>query len=204
MLYNALERPHTKPSKWVAGGRRKPRTPRTQASNIRREIMSFSVDFLPGISDERGSMSPVYVDDRYPRPQQPWTQPSQRPVSTFDTDRGRAPLFSREGMSLGAGIGLLIAVFILLAGVAVGSYAEVIHVNQKVNVARDRIATLQEMCYDLETEIAMNVSEINVSRSAVEMGMISARGMDVIYLTAPETAVMSNPGTGMLSAAASN
>ena len=36
--------------------------------------------------------------------------------------------------------------------------------------------------------------------SAVEMGMISARGVKVIYLTAPETAVMSNPGTGTLSA----
>ena len=202
MLYNALERPHTRPSKWVdKGGSRKPRM---QERTGRREVMSFSVDFLPGFSDERGSMTPVYVADRCPRPQQGWTQPDQRPVSTFDTDRRRAPLFSREGMSVRAGIGLLLAVFIVMIGVVAVSYGQITVMNREVNVARDRIAALQEMCYDIEAEIAMNVSEINVSRSAVEMGMISARGMDVIYLTAPVSAVMSNPGTGMLTATAGN
>ena len=202
MLYNALERPHTRPSKWVdKGGRRKPRT---QERDNRWEVMSFSVDHLPGFSDERGSVTPVYLADRRPLPQQPWGQPGERPVSAFDTDRRRAPLFSREGMSVRAGIGLLLAVFIVMVGVVAVSYGQITVMNREVNVTRDRIASLQEMCYNIEAEIAVHVSEINVSRSAVEMGMISARGMDVIYLTAPQTAVMSNPGTGMLTAAAGN
>lgn len=198
MLYNALERPHTRPSKWVdKGGRRKPRM---QERDTRGEVMTFSVDFLPGFSDERGSMTPVYVADRIPRPQQAWTQPTERPISAFDTDRRRAPLISGEGVSLRAGMGLLLVVFILMLGAVAVSYGQISAINRDVNVARDRVAALQNMCYEIEMEIAQNASEINVSRSAVEMGMISARGMDVIYLTAPETAVMSNPGTGMLSA----
>ncbi|MCH5286286.1 MAG: hypothetical protein J1E43_02600 [Christensenellaceae bacterium] len=198
MLYSALERPHTRPSKWVdKGGRRKPRM---QERDTRGEVMTFSVDFLPGFSDERGSMTPVYVADRCPRPQQAWTQPTQRPVSAFDTDRKRAPLISSEGISVRAGMGLLLAVLIVMLGVVAISYGQISSINRDANVARERVATLQEMCYEIEAEIARNASEINVSRSAVQMGMISARGMDVIYLTAPETAVMSNPGTGMLSA----
>ena len=198
MLYNGKERPHTRPAKWVdKGGRRKPRM---QERDTRGEVMSFSVDFLPGFSDERGSMTPVYVADRCARPQQGWTQPTQRPVTAFDTERKRAPLFGHEGMNLRAAISLLMALVVVLAGVVAFSYGEVARLNRDTNASLERIETLKRMSYDIEKQIADSASEINVTISAVEMGMISARGVNVIYLKAPETAVMSNPGTGTLSA----
>lgn len=198
MLYNALERPHTRPSKWMdKGGRRKPRM---QERDTRGEVMSFSVDFLPGFSDERGSMTPVYVADRCARPQQSWTQPTQQPISALDTERKRAPLISYDGVNLRAGVSLLLALIIVMLAVTAFSYGEISSINREVNTARERIEALKSMSYDIEAQIAQSASEINVTISAVEMGMISARGVNVIYLQAPETAVMSNPGTGTLSA----
>ena len=198
MLYNALERPHTRPSKWVDKGTS--RKPRMQGRDTRGEVMSFSVDFLPGFSDERGSMTPVYVADRCARPQQGWTQPTQRPVTTLEADRRRAPLIGRDGVNLRMGMGLLMALVIVLAAVLAVSYGEISRINREVNVNRERIAALQSMSYDVEAQIAESASEINVTISAVGMGMISARSADVIYLHVPETAVMSHPGTGTLSA----
>lgn len=198
MLYNGRERLYTRPAKWMdKGGSRKPRM---QERDTRGEVMTFSVDFLPGFSDERGSMTPVYVADRCSRPQQSWTQPVRQPVSPFDTDRKRAPLFSRDGVNLRAGVGLLLAVLVIMLAVTAISYGQISIINRQVNTARDRIASMQDACYNLEKEIAEHASEINVTISAVGMGMISARGVDVIYLTAPQTAVMTNVSTGTLSA----
>lgn len=197
MLYNARERRYTRPSKWMDKGSR--RKPRMQERDNRGEVMSFSVDFLPGFSDERGSMTPVYVADRCARPQQGWTQPTQRPITAFDTERRSAPLISHEGVNQWAGVWLLIAIAFILALVFAFSFAEVHKMSREVNQSHDHIAVIQQQIADLERTIAETASERNVSASAVEMGMISARGVDVIFLKAPETA-MSNPGTGTLSA----
>lgn len=198
MLYNALERPHTRPAKWMDKG--SSRRPRMQERNNRGEVMSFSVDFLPGFSDERGSMTPVYVADRCARPQQGWTQPMQRPISPLDTERKHAPLISRDGMNCRMGVSLLLLLSIVMLAILAFSYGEICSINRDVNTARERIEMLRNMSYDIEAQIAQSASEVNVTISAVEMGMISARGVNVIYLRAPEAAVMSNPGTGTLSA----
>ena len=198
MLYNSRERLYTRPAKWMDKGAS--RKPRMQERDTRGEVMTFSVDFLPGFSDERGSMTPVYVADRCSRPQQGWTQPVRQPVSPFDTDRKRAPLLSRDGVNLRAGVGLLLAVMVFMLAVTAVSYGQISIINRQVNVARDRTESMKDACYTLEKEIAEHASEINVTISAVGMGMISARGVDVIYLTAPETAVMTNVSTGMLNA----
>ena len=48
----------------------------------------------------------------------------------------------------------------------------------------------------LETQLAVSASEVNVGYEAVQMGMISAKGVDVIYLSAPESANMKLAGSG--------
>ena len=197
MLYNAMERPHTRPSKFVDKGTR--RKPRMQGRDTRGEVMTFSVD-LPGFSDERGSMTPVYVADRCARPQQSWTQPMQRPVSALDTDRKRVPLIGREGVNLRLGMALILAALFALMLMAAVSYGRIIRLNYDVNTLRDKISDYGRQSEIIRQQIDTESSEISVTLSAVEMGMISARGVDVIYLTAPESAVMSNPGTGTLSA----
>lgn len=198
MLYNVLsqERPYTRPARFVDKGAR--RKPRMQERDTKGEVMTFSVDFLPGFSDERGSTTPVYVADRFSHPQQSWTQPNARPVSTFDTDRGRAALISREGVNLRLGVGMILLAIILALALMASSYGQVMRINHEVNTMRDRISDLSNRSAAVKAQIDMESSEIKVSASAREMGMISARGVNVIYLKAPETAVMSNPGTGML------
>lgn len=199
MLYNVLspERPHTRPSRFVDKGSR--RRPRMQGRGNRGEVMTFSVDFLPGFSDERGSMTPVYVADRCGRPQQSWTQPMQQPVSPFDVDRRRAPLVGRDGVRLSAGVGLLLAVLIMLGGICAFTCAKMISLNYQTDVMRGKIREVNQMCEGIEAQIADSESEISVTNGAVALGMVYARSADIIYLNAPENAIYSNPGTGTLS-----
>lgn len=200
MLYNVLsqERPHTRPSRFVYN-RSASRRPRSQGRDPRSDIMTFSVEEARGFSDERGSMTPVDVADLWNRTHPNMKAPTQQPVSAFDTGRGRAPLVSRDGMNLRAGIGLLLTVIVLLLAVVAVSYGQIASINQEANTARARVDALKDMCDDIREEIAQSATEINIAISAVNMGMISARGVEVIYLTAPETAVMSNPDSGLFS-----
>jgi len=69
------ERAHTRPSRFAS----KRRVAAHRSAQRRDEVMSFSVDFLPGWSDERGSAAPVYVASagREPMPIPPF--PSSSP-----------------------------------------------------------------------------------------------------------------------------
>lgn len=206
MLYNLLspERRHTRPSKFVDRGSRRPQRPQGRHERRdrydRRELMTFSVDFLPGFSDERGSTAPVYVADRYSKPQQSWTQPMQQPVSPFETERRRAPIISREGVRLRAGVGMLLAVLILMAGTVAITCGQTIRLNHQTNVDGAAVDDIDKMCEVIEKQIAEGESEVNVTTGAVALGMVYVRNTSVIYLTVPENATYSNPGTGTLSA----
>lgn len=198
MLYNVLsqERPHTRPARFAdkGAGRRH----RVQGRDNQGEVMTFSVDFLPGLEDERGSTSPVYVADRYARPQQTWTQPLMQPIASYDVERKHAPLISREGMSLRAAVTFLVTLVFVL-GLGTGMYwGRVGMKNREVDNKRARIENIREMNYNVEAAIAQSASEVNVAISAVQMGMISARGVNVIYLDAPVDAIYTNPVSGML------
>lgn len=193
MLYNVLsqERPHTRPSRFVDGGRRRPRV-----QSRRAEVMSFSVD-LPEYSDVRGAMAPVYVADRYARPQTTWTQPGQQPVN-IDTERREAPLISLDGMRVGAALILLAVVGVILLGIWSMSFRQLLETNAMIDANRSRIDEINRNCAEVETRIAASASEINVPISAVEMGMVSAKGVKVIYLNVPASATFGNPAMGMM------
>lgn len=197
MLYNvwSQERPHTRPSRFVAKGGH--RSPRAQSRDARRGIITISAD-LPALSDDRGSLTPAYLADRCSRPQS-MKKPMQEPVSPFEMDRRRT-LVSREGVNLRVGMGIILTALcamVLAVALTIGGTSAI---NKQINDSAQRAEELRKMSYDLEVKIAAGESEIQVSATAVQMGMISARGMDVIQLTAPEAAIMTNPGTGTLTA----
>ena len=112
MMYNMFspERAHTRPSRF-AGKRRVPLSAQRRGRN---EVMSFSVDFLPGWSDERGSAAPVYVDQRREKTR-PYQAPLQQPVvGDFDTARIRP--VSAEGMRASTAV-LLLVIMLFTLGV---------------------------------------------------------------------------------------
>lgn len=198
MLYNIFsqERRYTRPSRFV--GRNGRGDSRARRRDRRRDIITVSTN-MRGLSDDRGTLTPVYTADLFNRPDQEGKKPMREPVSPFEMDRRRT-LATREGVNLRLGVGVLLTALGTMLLVVALSIGVNVSINSQINTDTQRAEELKKMCYDLEVKIAAGESEVQVSATAVQMGMISARGMDVIRLTAPEAAIMTNPGTGTLTA----
>lgn len=192
MMYNMFspERAHTRPSRF-AGKRRAPLSAQRRGRN---EVMSFSVDFLPGWSDERGSTAPVYVDQRRER-NNTYQIPVQQPVGDFDTARIRP--VSAEGMRASTAV-LLLVIMLFALGVTWLTYrSRMIEVGKDIDSDAVRATQLQQQAADMERQIAESTTDISIAEMARDMGMRSSKGVDVVYLTAPENAVCipANDGT---------
>lgn len=192
MMYNMFspERAHTRPSRF-AGKRRVPLSAQRRGRN---EVMSFSVDFLPGWSDERGSTAPVYVDQRRERTNT-YQIPVQQPVGDFDTARIRP--VSAQGMRASTAV-LLLVILLFTLGVTWLTYrSRMIEVGKDINSDVVRTAQLQQQAADMERQIAESTTDISIAEMARDMGMRSSKGVDVVYLTAPENAICvpANDGT---------
>lgn len=185
MMYNLFspERAHTRPSRF-ADKRRAHQSAQRRGQN---EVMSFSVDFLPGWSDERGSTAPVYVADRRKRTNTYHSVPLQQPVGDFDTARIRP--VSAQGMRASTAV-LLLVIMLFTLGVTWLTYrSRMIEVGKGINSDVVRTAQLQQQAADMERQIAQSTTDISIAEMARDMGMRSSKGVDVVYLTAPENAV---------------
>ena len=60
-------------------------------------------------------------------------------------------------------------------------------VSKSVSSLQTRIEQTERENAQLESSLATLTSEVNVGYEAAKLGMISANGIDVIYLMAPET-----------------
>jgi len=155
--------------------------------NIRAERMTSSVS-LPFMEDAYGAS--VYSADTMgvSRRKTRRSDKYQPAVSSHDT--GRIPAVGREGLS-GAAACVAIVTLICVLGVAcLVDRSHVIEAAKRVSILESRIEEMNRTNAELETEVAMTASGLNVGYEAVQMGMISAKGVDVIYLSAPEAANM--------------
>jgi len=185
------ERAHTRPSRFAS----KRRVAAHRSAQRRDEVMSFSVDFLPGWSDERGSAAPVYVAQRRERTNAYPAVPVQQPVGDFDTARIRP--VSAEGMRASTAV-LLLAIMLFSLGVTWLTYrSRMIEVGKDISSDVARATALQQQAADLELEIAESTTDVSIAEMARDMGMRSSKGVDVVYLNAPENAVCipANDGT---------
>lgn len=186
MMYNVLspERAHTRPSRF-AGKRRTPAA--HPVDRAHGEVMTFSVDALPGWSDERGSVAPVYVADRNEPVRSYQAAPAAQITSSFDTARIRT--ISREGMR--ASTALLLAVVMLMAtGVIWLAYRiQIGEVAREIDGNRVKIATLEAQAEGISQSIVERTTDISIAEMARDMGMIYSRSQNSVYLTAPENAV---------------
>lgn len=115
-------------------------------------------------------------------------------VGTHDT--GRAPAVGHEGMSGPAACVALACLVVVLGVACLVGRSEVIEAGKKANGLQKRIEDVTLSNESLETQLAISASEVNVGYEAVQLGMISAKGVDVIYLSGPDDAVLKLAGTG--------
>ena len=155
--------------------------------NIRAERMTSSVD-LPFMDDEPDQM--VYdaktmgVERRHTRRSDKY-HPA---VGTHDT--GRIPSVSRDGLS-GMAACVVLVMLISVLGIAwLVDRSNVIEAGKYTAELESRIEEITGINEGLENQLAHSASEVNIGYEAVQLGMISARGVDVIYLNAPEAANM--------------
>ena len=65
--------------------------------------------------------------------------------------------------------------------------SDMTELSKSVSSLRASITRTQQENAELENQMAQLCSEVNVGYEAAKLGMISAKGVDVIYLIAPET-----------------
>ncbi|MBQ8312472.1 MAG: hypothetical protein IJX84_04625 [Clostridia bacterium] len=158
------------------------------ARNIRSERMTSSVE-LPFMEDASVfDANTMGVERRRNRR----SDRHHEAVGRHDT--GRAPAVGHEGMSGTAACVALVCLIAVLGVTFLVGRSNVIEAGKKANELQQRIEEIGLMNEGLETQLAVSASEVNVGYEAVQMGMISAKGVDVIYLNAPEAANMKLTG----------
>lgn len=155
--------------------------------NLRGERMTCSA-YVPIMEDDQGAYTPLgSVPDQPARPRR--RRAERHPaVSSRDTSRIRA--VSRDGVRGTAALMALMLLTCALGAACLVDYSQVLEAGKRVSRIQDRIDAISLRNEELEMELAMSAAEVNVSYQAVQLGMISARGVNVIYLTAPENANM--------------
>lgn len=115
-------------------------------------------------------------------------------VSNYET--GRAPAVGHEGLNGSAACVTLVSLIAVLGIVFLVGRSNVIEAGKKANDLQRCIEEITLVNEDLETQLAITASEVNVGYEAVQLGMISAKGVDVIYLSGPTGADLKLAGTG--------
>lgn len=164
--------------------------------NLRGERMTCSA-YVPQMLDD----GVYYYANPIPdQPARPRRRRSERRNAISSRDTGRIRLVSRDGVK-GTLACVIMAALVCTLGIAclVGR-SQVIEAGKRVNNVQARIDAVSLRNEELETELAVSAAEVNVSYEAVQMGMISAKGVNVIYLTVPENAnlILSNSGSGFI------
>lgn len=163
---------------------------KVSARNIRSERMTSSVDLPFMDADAIYDANTMGVERRRNRR----SDRHHEAVGRHDT--GRVPAVGHEGMSGPAACVALVCLIAVLGVVCLVGRSNVIEAGKKANDLQRRIEEIGLINEGLETQLAVSASEVNVGYEAVQMGMISAKGVDVIYLSAPESANMKLAGSG--------
>ena len=101
---------------------------------------------------------------------------------------GRVPPVSRDGASKNAAT-LIVAVFcFVLAVITLVDVSALMESGKNVALLKEQIAEMDESNLVLEKRLADSNSDVTVGYDAVQLGLLSAKGVEVIYLTAPESA----------------
>lgn len=112
-----------------------------------------------------------------------------RPVHGRVDEPARA--VSREGVSRGVGICIVAVLCFVLGVITLMNVSAVMEEGKTYNRIQTKISEYTKENQALEQSLAEASEKINVGYEAVAMGLINPKGMDVISLTAPENATLS-------------
>lgn len=159
------------------------------------EEMVFSID-LPGMEDggrEGQTMEPRESFGDLRRA----TERGVPAVGRFDT--GRVNAFNHDGMKATAALVALALLTATLAMTYIVARSRLNEASKGIDSARMAIQQVTSRNDDLQRDLAEREADVQVSMKAVKMGMISSRGANMIYLTAPEDAVITPADNWFLS-----
>ncbi len=159
------------------------------------EEMVFSID-LPGMEDggrEGQTMEPRESFGDLRRA----TERGVPAVGRFDT--GRVNAFNHDGMKATAALVALALLTATLAMTYIVARSRLNEASKGIDSARMAIQQVTSRNDDLQRDLAEREADVQVSMKAVKMGMISSRGANMIYLTAPENAVITPADNWFLS-----
>ena len=154
--------------------------------NLRGERMTCSA-YLPEL---RGDEGYGYANPIPDQPARPRRRRAERHSAIGRNDTARIRMISRDGVKGSVACVMLAALFCALGLMCLVGRSQVLDTAKRVNDMQSRIESVTRRNEELETQLAMSAAEVNVSYQAVQMGMISSKGVNVIYLTAPENADM--------------
>ena len=97
------------------------------------------------------------------------------------------PVVSATGMRRNAGVAAVTVFCFVLGVLFLMQLSEMTEMSKSVARTKASITQTQQDIAEMEANLARKTSEINVGYEAARLGMISANGVDVIYLMAPET-----------------
>ncbi len=152
-----------------------------QDHDVRRSRMTFDIE-LP---DRAADMSPVYEGVRRTATRSEELERLRRERSARSI-----PLVARQGVR---GTVALALVAVLIAGLSVFwlfGRAQIRQIDARTERNVRRAAEIERRCKNLDLEYEARAAEIDVLYSAVEQGMISAKGAQRIYLEVPEEICM--------------
>ena len=119
----------------------------------------------------------------------PRSRRHEQPAEPIRSDHVTAPIpvISATGMRRNAGVATA-AIFCFLLGVLfLIRLSDMTETSKAVSNLQARIEQVSQSNDQLESSLATLTSEVNVGYEAAKLGMISANGVDVIYVMAPET-----------------
>lgn len=180
-------------ARFVSGGVMPGDYGRVAARNIRAERMTSSVE-LPFMDDmPSASVYDARTMGVEKKRRQRRSEIYHPAVGTHDTGRIRA--VSRDGVNGITACVALVCLFCLLGVACLVDRSNVVEAGKRVAAMEASIEEIELVNEGLGQKLADSSSEIVVGYEAVQLGMIHSRGVDVIYLNAPESAVLTMPNS---------
>lgn len=112
-----------------------------------------------------------------------------------DMDAVRTPAITRYGVQLHTALVMIFALLVVLGCVWVNGMAETSAVSKHISQQQTRIEELTIANADAKGQIAARCNDVSIRKEAVRLGLISSKGVDVIYLTAPDNAIITPANT---------
>ena len=159
---------------------------RVEAFTSPRPEFRFSVD-LPGAEDEQRGDIPAFRAMSSEPGARMRQRRADRPVVTAPA---RVPDISRKGLSLRAAsilLGTVIFTLLLIWAVQLNAGMTA---RKEIAVTQARIETLKAENDSLRDQVQETRSETSIGYEAVQMGLISSKGVSAVYLAVPGDANM--------------